>query len=83
LKSISKGRVPLLTGGVSLEVRVGSYRSSCSMDLCPVVLCWRAGLCFAELAPDGGPLYSEMGVKNDKYGITESLDNIAEEKFIM
>lgn len=36
-----------------------SYRSSCRVDLWPMALCWRAGLCLAELAPDGGPLYSE------------------------
>lgn len=25
-----------------------------------MALCWRAGLCLAELAPDGGPLYSKI-----------------------
>ena len=43
----------------STHLSADPYRSSCSAVRCPMALCWRAGLCFAELAPDGGPLYSE------------------------
>lgn len=50
---------------------MGAYCSSCNpADLCPRTLCWRAGLCFAELVADGGPLYSKINfniIKSKNY----------------
>lgn len=67
-----QGRIASFTTGcfcpqISQSVlRKRPHRSSCKVDLCPKTLCWSAGLCLAELAPDGGPLYSAVKEDNVK-----------------
>lgn len=56
-------------------VGLNPYRSSCSADLCPMALCRRAGLCFAELAPDGGPLYSKIHFNNILESVYYNINN--------